>query len=72
VPAEGGLAVRSAEQVARGLDSVQASARQSLPGIRPLGHTPSVSLFLSIIACFTPFNKFPFSSFSFLGLIFVQ
>jgi hypothetical protein len=58
VPAEGGLAARSAEQVARGLGSAQASARQSLPGIRPLGHTPSVSLFLLILAYFTSFNKF--------------
>jgi hypothetical protein len=37
VPGRSGLAGRTADAVARGLDRVQTSSRQPLPGLRPLG-----------------------------------
>ncbi len=37
VPGRSGLAGRTAEAVARGLDRAQAPSRQPLPGLRPLG-----------------------------------
>jgi len=37
VPGRSGLAGRTADAVARGLDRVQTSSRQPLSGLRPLG-----------------------------------
>ncbi len=44
VPGRSGLAGRTADAVARGLDRVQTSSRQPLPGLRPLGLRMEVGL----------------------------
>ena len=45
VPGRAGLVGRSADAVARGLGRAQASARQPLSGLRPLGLPLEVSFF---------------------------
>jgi hypothetical protein len=45
VPVRSGLAGRTADAVARGLDRVQTSSRQPLPGLRPLGLSMEVGFF---------------------------